>query len=401
MNFVPTSLDINRLREETPALKADPSLIHFNNAGAALMPETVAEATREYLDSEILRGGYETFDKYESKLEMFYEHAAQLIGADSREIAFIENATRAWDMAFYSLPFTEGDNLVTSEAEYASNYIAYLQTQKRMNIEIRVAPNDASGSVDPERLKTVVDTNTKLITITHIPTSGGQVNPAAEVGKFARENDILFLLDACQSVGQMAIDVEELGCDFLSATGRKYLRGPRGTGFLYVNKRWLGRIEPVFLDLHAATWTEKDNYRVRDDAKAFENWEQNFCGKLGLSRAIEYANNLGTREIERRIFELGHYFREELNKVPGLTVTDSGAIKCGIVTIKSDLLPAKKIADSLKRENINLSTSSVLGTRLDMEARKLPELVRMSVHYYNTESEVDRCINFLKEMHRR
>lgn len=398
MNSAPVSLDIDSLRKDTPALCRNPELIHFNNAGAALMPEPVVSATSRYFSSETLLGGYETFDKYEDELESFYTNAAALLNSGSEEIAFIENATRAWDMVYYSLPLKAGDNIVTSQAEYASNYIAYLQTQKKLGVEIRVAPSHENGILDTGRLKSVIDSKTALIAITHIPTSAGLVNPAEAVGVVARELEIPYLLDACQSVGQFDLDVENIGCDFLSATGRKYLRGPRGTGFLYVNKKWLGNLEPVFLDLHAATWVAKDSYEVRDDARAFENWEQNFAGKFGLSKALEYANALGMREVEKRIRELSDYLRTGLQSMDVITVPDRGPNLCGIVTFMSNNLESREICRNLRENNVNLSASSVLGSRLDMEARDLPELVRLSIHYYNTEEEVDRCIELLSQL---
>ena len=384
--------NLDRLRDETRGLN---NVIHFNNAGASLMADPVYEAVSGYLEEEREFGGYETFNRREAEINGFYSSCARLLNAEENEIAFIENATRAFNMAFYSFPFEPGDVILTSVAEYASNYISYLQLASKKSLQIKVIPNDQYNQTSTDELLKLIDSNVKLIAITHVPTNGGLVNPAKEIGEIARQNNIAYLLDACQSTGQLAIDVKEIGCDFLSATGRKYLRGPRATGFLYVSQMWVERLEPVFLDLHAATWTGKDSYEIEKSAKRFECWEQNFAGKLGLKTAIDYACTLGLDWIETRVLELAAYKRERLSQIDSITVYDAGVKKCGIVSFASNNITASKIAELLKDEKINVSYSTVEGTRLDMEVRELPDLVRSSIHYYNTEEEVDVLINAL------
>lgn len=321
-----------------------------------------------------------------------------MLNCESEEVAYAENATRAWDMAFYSLPLQSGDKILTSASEYASNYIAFLQSRKIKNVEIEVVPNDRFGQIDVDALESMIDSNVRLIALTHVPTNGGLVNPVHAVGALARKHDIMFLLDACQSVGQMPVDVKEIGCDFLSATGRKFLRGPRGTGFLYVRKERIAEVEPIFLDLHAATWTGKEQYEIREDARRFENWEQNYAGKLGLAAAIDYATSLGMENIQNRIVELAIRLRHELATVDGVTVTDLGETKCGIVTFIHDKFDSRVLVEKLNTYAINISSSSLYSTRLDMEARGLPTLARASVHYYNTEAEVMRFCQCLREL---
>ncbi len=263
--------DIQRARDETSACN---EIVHFANAGASLMPIPVSEALHDYLRSEERIGGYETQTKYDRSLNGFYGVAAQLLNCSSDEIAYVENATRAWDLAFYSFKFKPGDKILTSFAEYGSNVIAYLQQVKRFGVEVVFIPNDESGQLDTRALSNLIDDRVKLISITHIPMAGGLVNPAKEVGRIAKAAGIPFILDSCQGVGQIPIDVEEIGCDVLCATGRKFLRGPRGTGFLYVRKTLLTQLDPPFLDQHAATLVSPTEYQIRPDEKRFENWEQ-------------------------------------------------------------------------------------------------------------------------------
>lgn len=353
------------------------------------MPLPVTKALHEYLESEARIGGYETADLYTGPLNKMYASAAQLLNCQPAEIAFVENATRAWDMAFYSFKFKPGDKILTAIAEYGSNVIAYLQQAKRCGVEIVFIPDDEYGQVDTEALLKMIDSRVKLISISHIPTGGGLVNPAIEIGRIATQNGIPYLLDACQSVGQMPVDVEAIGCDLLSITGRKYLRGPRGTGLLYVRNTILKQLEPPFLDQHAADLISPGEYKVREDARKFENWEQFFAGKYALGVAIDYALSWRLESTWQSIHTLADYLRNQLSENKDITVTDVGLEKCGIVTFTSRSRSADSIKKQLAAKRINVSISDGSGSLVSFQQRGLEQLVRASVHYFNTEEEVD------------
>ncbi len=291
-----------------------------------------------------------------------------------------------------------GDRILTAANEYASNYIAFLQVAQRTGAEIIVVESNATGEVDLHALEQHLDDRVKLIALTHVPTNGGLVQPAAAVGKLARAASIPFLLDACQSTGQMRLDVDELGCDMLCATGRKYLRGPRGTGFLYVRRTMLESMDPPFLDLRAATWTARNVFEVRNDARKFETWESSVATRLGLGTAIEYALALGLDKIEARVQALAALLRQQLATSPGITVYDLGTVRSGIVTFAHQHHPAAAVMSWLQSNGISVRTSMRSSTRIDMEQRNLEELVRASVHYYNTEDEVARFCRVLQAM---
>jgi cysteine desulfurase / selenocysteine lyase len=387
--------DIARLRAETAGCEHS---VFFNNAGASLQPRPVVARVIEHLRLEEQVGGYEAADRVSPELEGLYGSVAQLLHCAPEEIALQENATRAWEMAFYSLHFAAGDRIVTSANEYASNYIAFLQAAQRTGAEICVVESDQAGEVDLEALRRLLDERVKLIALTHIPTNGGLVQPAAQVGELARRAGIPFLLDATQSAGQMHLDVNALGCDMLCATGRKYLRGPRGTGFLYVRSGMLEQMEPPLLDLHAATWVSRDKFEVRTDARKFETWESAAATRLGFRVAIEYALALGLKKIERRVQGLAALLRERLGEVEGLTVRDLGRVRCGIVTFTCEGHSAGEVMQWLQTNGIAVRTTERSATLIDMEQRNLHELVRASVHYYNTEWEIERLCQALGAM---
>jgi selenocysteine lyase/cysteine desulfurase len=379
--------DIARLREDTAGCEQS---VFFNNAGASLQPRPVVARVIEHLRLEEEVGGYEAADRVTHELEGVYGSVARLLHCAPEEIALQENATRAWEMAFYSLRFAPGDRIVTAANEYASNYIAFLQVAQRTGAEISVVESDAAGELDLEALRNLLDDRVKLIALTHVPTNGGLVQPAARVGELARAAGIPFLLDACQSVGQMHLDVNVLGCDMLSATGRKYLRGPRGTGFLYVRNALLARMDPPTLDLHAATWVAQGKFEVRSDAKKFETWESSAATRLGLGVASEYALALGLKRIEGRVQHLAALLREKLAEVKGVTVRDLGRTRCGIATFTCNGHSPGEVMQRLKARGIAVRTIERSSARIDMERRGLDELVRASVHYYNTEAEIER-----------
>jgi cysteine desulfurase / selenocysteine lyase len=382
-------IDVQRARRETPGCE---HVTHLDNAGASLPPQPVLDAVIGHLQLEARVGGYAAHEQNEQAIDRFYGAAAELVGAGPREIAFSSSATRAWDMAFYGFSFEPGDRILTAVAEYISNYIAYIQVAERAGVEVVPVPSDEYGQVSVDSLRRLVDKRVKLIAITHVPTNGGLVNPAAEIGAVARDAGIPYLLDACQSVGQLPVDVEEIGCDVLSATGRKYLRGPRGTGFLYVRSSLLDRLEPPLLDMRAADWVEPDRYELRPDAIRFEEWEQAYAAKAGLATAIDYALGWGLDSIWQRVAELGESLRARLGDINGVTVRDLGEVRCGIVTFTVDGVEANDLKKRLSRERINVTASPRSSTLLDSRARGLPDLVRASVHYYNTDEELDRLV---------
>ena len=387
-------IDIERVREDTPGVR---DRIHLNNAGASLPPEIVLNTTVEYLQQEARVGGYELGAKRSEDVQNVYKSVAQLIGADADQISRAENATRAWDMAFYSVDFQKGDRLLTTYTEYCSNYVAYLHLKQTKGLEIIVVDDDSSGQIDLGVLESELRNGARMVSINHIPTNSGLVNPAEDVGKLTSEYGALYLLDACQSVGQKPLDVSKLHCDFLSATGRKFLRAPRGTGFLYVNPENLEDLHPPIVDAWAASYSDT-GYELHKNRSRFESFEFNYANFLGLGAACDYALDLGIDSIWDRVQALSSYLRGELSKLQDVKVQDLGELKSGIVTFSVRSKDHIQLRNSLIERGINVSVTMKANSYLDMNRRGLDSLVRASIHYYNTREEVDHFIEVLSSL---
>ena len=383
-------LPLDQIRKDTPGVD---HVLHFNNAGAALPPTAVLSAVVEHLEREATIGGYEAAGEASDRLEAVYDSLARLIGAQPQQMAVVENATRAWDMAVYGYPFATGDRVLMSRGEYVSNVIALLQLQKRHGIEAVLIEDDEYGQIDVQHLEAELARGAAMVALTHAPTNGGLINPAEAVGALCKKYDVFYVLDACQSAGQVPLDVGRIGCDVLSGTGRKYLRGPRGTGFLYAGPRALERIEPPLLDLHAAAWTTDTTYEIRPDARRFENWEANYAGKLGLGVAVDYALELGVEATSERLCELAQNLRDSLTALDGVSVHDKGVVRGGIVTFTVDSVDSVDVQAQLLAQRINTTVSPAGHARLDLPHRDLRALVRASLHYYNTVEEISRFVS--------
>lgn len=387
-----TQSQIEIFRQVTPGVTHH---LHFNNAGASLPTDSTLKAISDYLQQEAIVGGYKMEEDCARELQTFYHAAAQLINSSPKEIAIVGSATIAWRTAFNGLDFQAGDVILTSEPEYGSNIIAFLQVAEQFEVTVKIIPNDEFGQVSIDALAEMIDSDTKLISLSHIPSNSGIVQPAEKVGEIARKHDILYLLDACQSAGQLPLDVEKLHCDFLTVTGRKYLRGPRGTGFLYIREKRWDEIDSICLDMLGATFDGPLKIQPRADARRFETYEANRALQMGLTKAIQYALELGMDNIWNRIQKLSDRFRTKLSAIPGIKVHDQGVIKSGIVTFSDEYHTSQQLKGQFEAANMRVSVTPKDAAIIYMHGRKLPELLRASIHYYNTDEEVDQFCEVL------
>lgn len=395
MGNIISEQEVQQLRAET---RGTTKTIHFNNAGSSLHPDVVVDTVIDYLYEEAQNGGYETEYTYREELENTYSLIARLINARKDEIAIVENASIGWWLAFNGIDFKPGDEIITCEMEYVTNLIGLLHVQKTLGVEFKVIPNDEHGNFQLKAFEEAIGSKTKLIAVTHIPSTAGGMIPVEEIGKIARRHNILYLLDACQSVGHVPLDVQTIDCDMLAVTGRKYLRAPRGTGFLYVRKEIQDKLKLFFLDGFTTQWVTETDFKPRDDARRFEVYEKSRALTLGLGKAVEYALNIGVERTWQRIQYLAGILRYKLKEVNGVTVHDFGDQLCGIVTFSVDRTDAATVKTKLAEKQINVSVGKAVSTLIYMNKNHLNNIVRASVHYYNTEEEIGLLCGALEEM---
>ena len=389
--------EINSLRKDTVGCS---TVIHLNNAGASLMPNVVTQSILDHVQLEANIGGYEASALMASEIKEFYNQAARLLNCKPSNIAFTSSATDSYSRALSSVPFKSADIILTSNDDFISNQIQFLSLQKRMGIKIVRLQNAKEGGVDlddlDQKLKTL---HPRLLSITHIPTNSGLVQPVKEIGEIVSRYDTIYILDACQSIGQMKLDVKELKCDFLSATNRKFLRGPRGTGLLYVSDKALALgLEPLFLDMRGADWIEKDKYQQRDGAIRFEDWEFAYALVLGTRTALEYCLNIGEDKIWNRVKELAAYTRLQLSALDRVKVLDRGPEVGGLVTFAIKQSTPDSITKKLLDKKINVVATYRNYAVIDFDEKKVEWAIRASPHYYNTKDEIDQFIEEMKKI---
>ncbi|HEX6559427.1 MAG TPA: aminotransferase class V-fold PLP-dependent enzyme [Longimicrobiales bacterium] len=390
-------MNLHAWRADTPAAEA--GRIHLNNAGAALMPRPVLGAINDHYKREAAMGGYEAADAVAADIEETYQAVAALIQSADRNVALVENATVAIAQALSAFDFAPGDVILTTRSDYISNQLMYLSLGQRCGVHLVRADDAPEGGVDPDSIRENIRRHQpRVVVLTWVPTNSGLVQPAAEVGRICREHGVPYVVDACQAVGQLPIDVHQLHCDFLGATARKFLRGPRGIGFLYVSDGALtsGRA-PLFIDMQGARWREADEYQLVDSARRFENWEFAYALVLGLGEAVRYARNIGIEVIAQRVQELASSLREKLVGLPHIRVLDRGPQLCAIVTAEVKGCDAREVVRRLREEAINVSATLREYAVLDMDDKRAQSAVRLSPHYYNTTSELDIAVSALEE----
>ena len=391
-----TTPQVARWRSDTPGCERR---AHLNNAGAALPPRSVIEAVTGHLELEQELGGYEAAEARRAELGVVYGHLARLLGAPRGSIAMSQNSTTAFAQALEAFDFRPGDRLLTSRADYASNQIMYLSLARRRGIEVVRVPDLPAGGIDADAARDLVSRKRPiLMALTWVPTNSGLVQDVEAIGRICREAEVPYLVDACQAVGQMPVHVERIGCDYLAAAARKFLRGPRGVGFLYVSERALAAgAHPLLVDMHGATWSDPDRFTLTPDARRFESWEISYALVFGLGAAAEYALKVGIVTAQARARELAQYTREQLARIPGVRVLDRGAELCAIVTADVGQ-EGPKVKLALRERGINTSSPEREDAVIDMDEKGVPSAIRISPHYYNTAEEIDRAVEVLGEV---
>lgn len=389
-------MDSTQIRKDTIGCE---NVIHFNNAGASLMPAPVTRAIRDYINLEEHIGGYEAENAHQQQIAGFYHTAAQLLHCQPHQIAFTNSATDSYNRALSAIPFQQGDVVLLTGNDYPSNYLALLSLQKRYGIQIIQVNDSADGEIDLVDLKEKLEQlQPRLLSVSHIPTSSGLVQPLEQIAEIVGQFDTIYILDACQSFGQIDIDAIATNAHFISGTFRKFLRGPRGAGLLFVSEKALAAgLEPLFIDLSGAEWIAVDQYTARPDAKRFEDFETSYALMMGATASMKYLFKIGISNIIRRNKELLSYLVDQLKQLPEIHLQDRGLVKCNIVTFHIKGAHPMKLKQYLHQEGINISTTSISSARIDFREKGIDWVARISPHYYNTETEIDTFIAKLRQ----
>ncbi|WFB06113.1 aminotransferase class V-fold PLP-dependent enzyme [Streptomyces sp. LX-29] len=392
--------NLTDLRADTPGCE---HVVHFNNAGCGLMARPVLDTVLDHLNLEARIGGYEAAAAQAEQVRAFYTEIAALINTTPDNIAFAGSATHAYANALSAIPFEAGDTILTTRDDFISNQIAFLSLRKRFGVRIVHAPDAPEGGVDVAAMAALMRSlQPRLVTATHVPTNSGLIQPISEIGRHCRELDLLYLVDACQSVGQLPLDVDEIGCDMLTATCRKFLRGPRASGFLYVSDRVLqAGYEPLFIDMHGARWTAPDRYQPVASAARFEEWEFPYATVLGCAAAVRYARAVGIDAIAHRTPALARRLRDRLQTVPGVRLLDRGPRLAALVTFAVEGWRPQEFKAAVDAFGINSALSFREFAQYDFGDKDVDWCLRLSPHYYNTEDEVDRVADAVAELVRR
>jgi selenocysteine lyase/cysteine desulfurase len=394
---LPHAEHVGGWRAETPGCAR---VNHLNNAGASLMPQPVIDAIVEHLKLESEIGGYEAADAREGMLEVAYHDLARLIGAKRENIAVVGSATAGFVQALSSFDFEPGDAIVTTKCDYTSNQIQYLSLAQRAGVVVLRAEDRPEGGVDPDSVRDLVKRNrVRLVAVSWVPTNSGLVQDAESVGLVCDEMGISYVVDACQAIGQIPIDVARLRCDYLSVTARKFLRGPRGIGFMYASDRALQRGDhPLFIDMHGAKWVAPDAFEMARTAQRYEEWERPHALMLGLGAAARYALDVGIDVAQERAFALARRVREGLSSITSVRVLDRGQDPCAIVTAAVGVLDANEVVSALSARGINTTASQGWYGLIDFAEKHVGSALRVSPHYFNTEDEVDSLVAAVGEI---
>jgi selenocysteine lyase/cysteine desulfurase len=388
---------VERWRTETPGCR---NRTHLNNAGASLMPAPVHQAIVDHLELERDIGGYEAAAERSGEIERTYEFLGRLVGSKASNIAIVANATAGFIQSMSSFDFQRGDTLLTSRADYTSYQIHYLALSQRLGVRVLHADDLPEGGVDPDSVRDILRREKcRVVHVSWIPTHSGTIQDVATIGEACNEAGVTYIVDACQAIGQLPIDVEKIGCDYLSVTARKFLRGPRGIGFMFASDRALERGDhPLFVDMRGAKWVAPDKYEIDPSAKRFEDWEFPYALVLGLRAAAEYALEAGIERCGDRARSLASHLRQRLSQVPRIEVLDRGGDLCAIVTASIEGIDATRIVEHLSSLGINSAASLRWYGLLDFAARGVSSAVRLSPHYFNTIDEVDRAVDALHDI---
>ncbi len=375
------------------------SVLHFNHSGAGLpSPETV-QVIVNHLRLEAERGPMEAGALASDASNMVYKTAAQLLGCSSQHVAFGTSHGQLYGNLIASIPLAPGDKVLVSRQEWIGNVLCLQRSANLNGASLSLMASDDTSAVDPVALGKSLSPDVRIVALTWIGAGSALINPAAAIGAAIRQagSSAFFIIDASQVIGQVPINVAELGCDALIACGRKFLRGPRGTALAYISPRLASEIVPRNIDSLSSTLRD-GNVEVANSAQAFEFGEESVALKLGLGKAIEQALDLGVDHIRLALDQKAGALRQALAELPRVKLLDRGNNKGAAVTFAIDGLPCATAKQRLSEQGINIGMNGPGYTPYDMSMRGISELLRASVHLNTTDEDIALIVNAIRSI---
>ncbi|MFI8106512.1 aminotransferase class V-fold PLP-dependent enzyme [Streptomyces sp. NPDC086023] len=372
--------------------------VHLNTAGAGLMPAEVVDVMADHLAQEAAEGAYETELRHADTLDKgVYEALASVLDAPVDDVALFDNATRAWSSAVGALRLTGTGRVWITPYEYAGNLILWTELRRRTGLRVEVVPLTPSGDLDLDWMRRNIREDVAVVSVPHVPSGCGIVNPVEEIGRILAPWPCLYLVDACQSVGQLDVSVRRIGCDLLTGAGRKFLCGPRGTGFAAIGPRLRAAATPLFHDLHVADVTALHDYEVHtDSARRFEYAERSAAAVRGLDAALRH--HLARTAEPGTGHDARAAIRDAIAAVPGTRLIDPGTRHASLVTFVCADVSAARIRAELAARGVSVWVAQGNHTPLYLPGQGVDHAVRVSPHHYTSPQDTEVFARALREV---
>ncbi len=372
---------------------------YLNHAACGLLPDAALHAMHGYALREQALGAYGAARQVQAEIEQLYQGIAATIHAQPQDIALTQGNSDGWSLVVSAMDWSGGGRILAPRSEWGGNLGILMQLSAQCGVQVEEIPSDADGAVDLEALETLLRTPASLVVLTWMPANSPLVQPAEAVGALCAQAGVPLLVDAAQAVGQWPVDVRQLQCAALTAPGRKWLRGPRGTGFVYVHPDFLPRLRPLTADHFSRPWQTGNTWTYRADARRLEQSEASVALRLGLGAALAAWNALGMERIHGEIQKRADWLRDGLDCLPGIRAHRSGRhASSGIVTLECSRHDAAALHRGLQERGVEAALSPVAFTPWDMQARGLSAVLRLSAGHDTAWGSLQYCLDALAEV---
>ena len=366
--------------------------IYLNNASVSLMPSQSIDAMKEFLITynSIGPDSKESESFVTEKLQNVRKTIAKIIFCQPDEVVLTQSTTDGINFVANGLSFDDNSNIIIRGMthEHHANFYPWIKLKEK--ISIKNLPIDNNGFFKLDNLESLVDNNTKLVSLSHALYNTGAILPVEEIGKIL-DNKVPFFIDSAQTIGCIGnIDVSKIKCDFMSFNGSKWLCGPMGTGLFYCNRKSSELLEPKTIGGESGIIYDDSKLAFKELPDKFQTGFRNYVGIVGLASSANYMLNLGMNNIREKNQYLSNLFREELSKIPNIILygPENQNDRTSIVSFNIKGFDSQEIVDKLEKQNIILAVREIMDKKI----------VRASPHFFNTESQMLEVIDTIKKL---